>query len=113
MKTAIISMFELPRKLHRGHLDLEDCEHAGNFSSEAVDCAVCDCRVECEWLYHNDEFTALVEKPVGDLLLALDAAVLYVDACVARADHDLEACRCDACTWLERARVLLADTPYG
>lgn len=52
MKTEIIKMLELPRKIVRGNVPLETCEHAGNFSSSAPECRICETRLECEWLYH-------------------------------------------------------------
>jgi len=109
MKTEIIKMLEFPTKVVQGHIPFETCEHAGNFSPKDKGCLICDARIECEWLYHNDASTALGEKPLDVILEALGSALLYVDACVTRAGHDVETCRCDACEWLRRAQRLHDD----
>ena len=106
MKTEIIAMLEFPRQIIRDHIPLETCEHAGNFSSNDLGCLVCERRLECEWLYRNDESAALTEKPLAVVVETLASAVLYVDACVTRAGHNARACHCQACDWLRRARWL-------
>ena len=106
MKTEIIAMLTFPRKMIGGHIPLETCEHAGNFSESDAGCLVCETRLECEWLYSNDESAALTEKPLAVVADALASAVLYVDACVARAGHNARTCHCQACDWLRRARQL-------
>jgi len=106
MKYEIIDMLEFPRQVVRGHVPLETCGHAGNFSSSAPGCQICETRLECEWLYHNDESVALAEKPFDAVVEALGLAVLYVDACVTRAGHKARGCRCEACDWLKGARDL-------
>ena len=106
MKTRIIKMLEFPRRVVRGYVPLETCEHAGNFSANDPECLICETRIECEWLYHNDESVALAEKPLDAIADALDLAVLYVDACVTRAGHNARVCRCEACDWLRRAQQL-------
>jgi hypothetical protein len=106
MKTEVIAMLEFPRQIMRGHIPLEACEHAGNFSSRDTGCLVCETRPECEWLYSNDESVALTEKPLDVIVDAFGSALLYVDACVTRAGHDGRVCHCQACDWLRRARRL-------
>ncbi len=106
MKTEIIDTLEFPRQIIRGHVPIETCEHAGNFSSSDTRCLVCETRLECEWLYYNDESAALTEKPLDVVVDALDSAVLYVDACVTRAVHNARMCHCEACDWLRQARRL-------
>jgi len=106
MKSEIIDMLEFPRQIVRGNVPLETCGHAGNFSSSAPECQICETRLECEWLYHNDESVALAEKPLDAVIEALGMAVLYVDACVTRASHHPRTCHCEACDWLRRARRL-------
>lgn len=106
MKTEIIDMLDFPRQIVRGHVPLETCEHAGNFSPTDHGCRVCEARLECEWLYCNDESAALTEKPLNVVVDALGTAVLYVDACITRAGHNAHACHCEACDWLKRARRL-------
>ncbi len=106
MKSEIIVMLEFPRRMIQGNIPLETCEHAGNFASRDPGCLVCETRLECEWLCTNDESAALGEKPLDAVVDALATAVLYVDACVTRASHDMQICRCEACDWLRRAQQL-------
>ena len=73
MKTEVIEMLQFPRQLIRGHVPLETCEHAGNFSPGDAGCHVCETRLECEWLYYNDESAALTEKPLDVVVEALDS----------------------------------------
>ena len=104
-----MEMLAFPRQLARDGIVLEQCQHWGNYSPNASDCAVCTSRLECEWLYHNDESTAPGEKSLDVIVGALGSALLYVDACMARAGHDVQTCRCDACDWLRRAQRLHDD----
>ena len=106
MKTEIIAVLEFPRQIIRDHVPLETCEHAGNFASSDTGCLVRESRLECEWLYYNDESAALTENPLDVVADAPGSAVLNVDACVTRAGHNARACHCDACDWLRRARLL-------
>ena len=110
MKTEVIAMLQFPRQLIRGHIPLDTCEHAGNFSSSDSGCHVCETRLECEWLYYNDESAALTEKPLDAVVDALGSAVLYVDACVTRAGHNARVCHCEACNWLRQAQRLHETT---
>ena len=100
---AILGTLQFPWWLVRGNLGLEECEHAGNYAVTDLKCLDCDDTVECQWLYHNDESSALTEKPIEELADALEFAVDYVDAYITWAEHDRRACACDACTWLRRA----------
>ena len=106
MKNEIIELMAFPRDLIRGNVPFETCEHSGNYAVHDSECRVCESRLECEWLYHNDELSGLGEKPLDALLEALQSALLYVDACVSRAGHDPGRCRCGACEWLNRAQAL-------
>jgi hypothetical protein len=110
MREAVMQMLELPRRLIRGEIAIENCEHAGFYSPGDHSCRVCETRMECEWLFANDEFAALSEKPMGVVLDALDFTVLYVEARVARARHLSEGCSCELCGWLRGARALVAQS---
>ena len=112
MKNEIIEMMAFPRDLIRGNVPFETCGHAGHYARRDPECRVCESRLECEWLYHNDEFAALEQKSLESLLEALQSALLYVDACVYRAGHDPKHCSCNACTWLTRAQAVY-DTAAG
>ena len=107
MKETIIEALAYPRSLVRGDMDLDGCQHAGNYLGNRRDCDQCDQGAECEWLYSNDEFVALASKPLEELEGALEFAIGYVDARVTRARHKPRKCQCEACTWLRRTRRLL------
>jgi hypothetical protein len=109
MKSEIIEMLDFPRKIVQGHVPFETCAHAGNFAPHDEGCLVCEARVECEWLYHNDESVALTEKSLDVIVDALGSAILYVDACVTRAGHNPRTCSCNACDWLGQAQRLHDD----
>ena len=104
MCSMIIELLDLPRRLIRDQVAIETCQHAGFFSPRDPGCRVCETRLECEWLFHNDEFAALSEKPVDALLDALESSVHYVDACITFAHHDRRTCACELCSWLEQAK---------
>ena len=106
MKSEIIEMMAFPREMIRGNVPFETCQHTGHYAHHDPECRVCESRMECEWLHHNDELSGLSEKPLEDLLEALQSALFYIDACVARAGHTPGKCRCKACTWLKKAESL-------
>lgn len=108
MRDTIIKLLELPRRVIRGEIAIEDCGHAGFYSPADSACRVCETRMECEWLFRNDEFAALSEKPLDTVMDAFDSAVLYVDAFVARAGHEATECGCELCSWIRQAQDLQA-----
>ena len=100
-------MLAFPRSYVRARIDLERCKHAGNYAPGDPVCAHCADWIECSWLYKNDAYSGLSEKPMNDLVEALDFAVDFVDASSFRAGHPPQAdCGCDLCVWLDRARRL-------
>lgn len=109
MKSEIIQMMAFPRDIIRGSVPFETCGHSGHYASHDSECRICESRIECEWLYHNDELSGLTEKTLDDLLDALQSALFYVDACVARAGHTPAKCHCKACSWLKEAETLHAS----
>jgi hypothetical protein len=110
MKNEIIETLTFPREMIRGNVPLETCEHSGNFASHDPNCRVCESRIECEWLYHHDEYSGLTEKPLEALVDALQSAILYIDACISRAGHNPTTCHCNACQWLNHAQTLHQTT---
>lgn len=114
VKDRIIQLLGFPRTLVRESIDHENCTHAGNFAPGDPVCADCASRLECRWLYHNDEFSALGEKPEAKLVEALEFALDYVEAFAHRAGHrPSKRCPCEVCAWLKGARELRrqADLP--
>lgn len=106
-KDQILSSLDFPRRLVRGNIDQENCAHAGNFAPGDPVCEDCISRLECGWLYHNDEFSSLGEKPEAELVDALGFALDYVEAFSYRAGHRPgRHCPCELCTWLNGARAL-------
>lgn len=110
MKAELIELLQVPRSLIGSQVATETCERDGFLLPGDPVCAVCETRVECEWLFCNDELAALDAKPRDDLVRALDEALLYVDACVTRNGHDRRTCTCELCEWIERARTVIAKT---
>jgi hypothetical protein len=99
-------MLDFPRSLARDSVDADNCHHAGNFAERDPICQACENRLECNWLYHNDEFSALSKKPLERLLEAFEFAVAYVDIWSIRAEHKSRTCPCHGCLWLREARKL-------
>lgn len=107
MKEEIIKALVFPRAMIRGEIAIDDCPHAGNFSSQDVVCQECHCGAECEWLFSNDELVALEEKSLEELEGALEFAVGYVDARIMYLGHEATNCRCHACRWLKTGMALV------
>lgn len=105
MKAEIIEALAYPRRLVSGEQDLEECRHAGLFSSGHSDCNACHQGPECHWLYQHGEYTDLNSKSLPDLEEALAFMVGYVDSKILEWQHDAH-CKCEACTWLYSARRL-------
>lgn len=107
MKDRIFKVLEFPRQVVREGVDLDRCTHAGNFSPQDPVCAECASRLECSWLYHNDEFSALTSKTIVELAEALDFALMYIEAYSFRAGHrPKKHCPCEVCAWIKHAREL-------
>jgi hypothetical protein len=107
VRERIIKMLDFPRMLVRSDIDFENCTHAGNFAPGDPVCADCASRLECSWLYHNDDFSGLSQKGLPHLVKALQFALDYVDASSFRAGHRPKRnCSCELCAWLSSAREL-------
>ncbi len=110
MKEQILELLDFPRMFVRSNIDLENCTHAGNFAPGDPVCADCASRLECSWLYHNDDFSGLKEKRMPHLVKALEFALGYVEASSYRAGHrPKKRCHCQVCVWLNKARGLHAE----
>ena len=107
MRERIIELLALPRQIARSNVELHGCRHAGHFAAHDTRCVQCEFNIECEWLHGADEFSALSEKPIDDVLDALEFATSYVDAHITRGGHSRLHCECDACRWLRDANAVL------
>lgn len=107
MRQDLIEALNYPREFVRNEIELDGCPHNGLYDSEDGGCSACPQRPECEWLYHNGEFAALGQKPVAEILTALEIASDYVMAQVACWEHDSRQCGCTSCSWLRGALHLL------
>ena len=87
MRERIIDMLDFPRTRVRSNIEFENCTHAGNFAPGDAVCADCASRLECSWLYHNDDFSGLKEKAMPQLVKALEFALEYIEASSYRAGH--------------------------
>ncbi len=106
MKQAILQALAYPRFLVTGHLDLLDCEHAGQYSHDDGVCTECYQAGECEWLYDHATYLSLEERSLEELEAALAFAMGYVDARVTGLGHPTRTCGCEACRWLRKSRKL-------
>lgn len=109
MKDDILTMLEFPRELARGNRLLEGCGHAGNFAPKDGQCRECSSRLECEWLFHTDEFSSLQHQPLEVVAQALAFAASYVESRAVLSAHDPQVCVCRACTWTRNANRLLLE----
>jgi hypothetical protein len=107
MRQSLIEALSYPRELVRNDMDLDDCPHSGLYDDEDGRCLACPQQPECEWLYNNEEFAALGQKPVAEILAALEIASDYVAAQIAYWEHDSRQCGCTSCTWLGEASRLV------
>jgi hypothetical protein len=106
-RDAVLHLLAFPRELARDGIALEQCRHAGNFAPHDSGCAVCMSRLECEWLFHTDEFSALTQRPVEEILDALRFSTVYVESRITLSGHAPQKCRCTACEWLAAANEML------
>ncbi len=107
MRQGLIEALSYPRELVRNDMDLDDCPHNGLYDNEDGRCLACPQRPECEWLYDNEEFAALEQKSIAEILAALEIASDYVAAQIAYWEHDSRQCGCTSCTWLRDALRLV------
>ncbi|UCE89466.1 MAG: hypothetical protein JSW10_01075 [Pseudomonadota bacterium] len=106
MREKIVDALSYPRQLVRDGLDFEVCRHNGQFDSTDPDCLLCDDGPECRWLYDTDEFAALTQRPLNQLVGALEFAILSVTTHNMRWKHKSELCNCEGCNWLREAQEL-------
>ncbi len=98
----VVRLLEYPRWVIERDVDFTDCGQQGVFDAAIADCIGCPFGAACRWL--NQHRTPSTENaPFGDLVAALDAAVLYLQA---TAPHK-RGCDCDTCDWLRDARRFL------
>jgi len=112
-RQALIEALKYPRTLINAGLELERCPHNGMYTDTDPRCIACENGPECEWLFHNGEFAALTEKPVHDLVGALEYALLHVSAFASTAGHDVQNCRCANCQWVRDSQSLLESSGHG
>lgn len=107
MRRKFIEALTYPRMLMTSNMDLSECPMNRYFHSTAGTCNVCDQAVECRWLNRHDEFSVLLDQPMGTLVGALLFSVDFVDAHVSRNNHNSRRCACETCRWLRDARHLI------
>lgn len=107
MRAKIISALVQSRLLVRDQVELQACSHNGHYAPDTSQCRYCVYGLECKWLYENDEFVALEQKAMGNLVEALQFAEAYVDAITMPWGHNRRNCHCELCRWLRHSRRLL------
>lgn len=107
MRQGLIETLSYPRELVRNDIELDDCPHSGLYDDEDGRCLACPQQPECEWLYNNEEFVALQQRSIGEILAAVEIALDYVAAQIAYWEHDSKQCGCTSCAWLRHALCLV------
>jgi hypothetical protein len=110
MKNQILGLLAFPRALLRDDIEFDDCPHSGNFAIEDAGCQECGAGVECAWLYSNEEYAALEDRSLEELIDSLDFARAYVEFRVDRWGHNRRTCSCEACRWVRNAGRVLQST---
>jgi len=113
LRKDLIAALQYPRTLINAGLELERCPHGGMYTDDDVRCVACADAPECEWLFHNGEFAALSEKPVSDLVSALEFALLHVSAFSSTSGHDVLNCHCANCQWVRDSQALLEGSGHA
>lgn len=103
-RDQILRLLRYPRSVLGTLAPLASCSHAGFLDPKDPGCHDCDYEIECAWLYSNDEFADLGEKPLSALLEALDYAAALIEAQITGAGHDSCSCACEWCAWVRAAR---------
>lgn len=109
MKEELIAALAYPRQQVKMNLKLYYCIHGGNYHCGEQICGACEYKVECEWLYHNDECSGVARKSEDELVHSLEFPLDYVDARIANMGHDIGSCNCDNCTWLKKTERLVSS----
>jgi hypothetical protein len=109
MRERIVSTLVYAREVLRDGMDWQECAHAGQYCGEDTVCEDCFYGRECQWLCLNDECVALQHRSLSALQASLEFAVQVLHSRAADAGHRQSTCRCDTCSWLRRAKHLLAD----
>ena len=107
MKDQIIQALIFPRDQVRSNLNILDCVHGGHFHKGEQICEACEYRDECSWLYHNDECSGIVRKPIKQIVESLQFSLDYIDTRIAYMGHHIGKCHCDACNWLKNTERLV------
>jgi hypothetical protein len=107
MRERFLESLELPRRYIRSNLNHIDCVHAGNYKCDDTVCKECEWSDECAWLYENDEYSGVAQKCKWQLMDALQYSVEYIDMQLARLEHDIGRCECEACKWLMDTEKLI------
>ncbi|NOZ11871.1 MAG: hypothetical protein GXP09_12650 [Gammaproteobacteria bacterium] len=105
MRNQILDVLELPRRLIRSELEINQCPHDIQYYASDPACRGCFDGPECQWLYATDEVAALDSRSLDELMQALEFAILSVAAQLAHAGHPLR-CTCPPCKWLQQAEQL-------
>jgi hypothetical protein len=106
MRRRIIEALTYPRIMLMAGLEVEDCPQNAYFNPAHTACQHCEQGEECHWLNCNDEFSALVQKPMETLYESLLFCIDFVDARCSGDKHNVRRCACESCRWVRMARRL-------
>jgi hypothetical protein len=109
MKARIVATLVYAREVVRDTIEVQQCYHAGQYCSTDSHCDGCYYGPECRWLCMNDECSALQAKSIEQLRGSLEFAVELLHIRPGEPGHNRGRCRCDTCSWLRKAKRLLAE----
>jgi hypothetical protein len=109
MRDRVVRALVYAREVLRDHVDWQTCAHAGQYCGEDVSCEYCYYGSECQWLCMNDECSALQLRTLEELQASLEFAVQLLHSRPAEIGHSQSTCHCDTCSWLRRAKRILAE----
>lgn len=108
MRQLLLNALEYPREYIRASLSFRECIHGGNFQAGERICESCPQKEPCRWLYFNDECSNPHNKSTGGLLQSLEFSLDYIDTDAAQLGHNIGACSCHTCRWINDAEHLLS-----
>jgi hypothetical protein len=92
-------------------MELETCPYNGHYEKSDRVCERCELGPECHWLFNNDEFSELHERPLSALLASLDLALWLVDSHHPYGTHICH-CTCELCAWRRPTEKLLTANSF-
>ena len=106
MRQAIIETLSFPKTVIAKYINVDNCPHGGYFNPAESDCEHCARHGECHWIFQNEESTALENKPLEELISALEYSISFIELRISHQGHHAGNCQCESCLWLKKASTL-------